>query len=275
MSLGLIKPGASAALRHPKTGRIIRPIGYLKNGQPVWPVFGASSDDPDDPAFVGGGDPGGRDDDDDDDEPDDESDDDESDGSKKDQDKSSSKAKKNDDDEDDKPSRPERQAARYRTQLREAQKQLAELQAAIKKRDDADKPADELMKRDLSEAREMVKNTQTQLHSLRVENAFLRANDVQWNDPEDALKLIDLDEVEVDDDGTVDARQLRRALRDLARRKPHLVKKSTSGRHEDQDDDEEQSSKSGSTMNGTRRGSRNQVADRKALAKRFPVLGGR
>ena len=93
------------------------------------------------------------------------------------------------------------------------------------------------------------------------------------NDSDDALRLIDLDEIDVDEDGTVDARQLRRALRDLAKRKPHLVKKKASGRDEDDDDDKSTSS---STMNGSRRGSKDpSKLDRATLAKRFPVIRGR
>jgi hypothetical protein len=31
---------------HPKTGRLLHPVGYIK-GRPIWPILGASPDDPD------------------------------------------------------------------------------------------------------------------------------------------------------------------------------------------------------------------------------------
>jgi hypothetical protein len=275
MSLRLTKPGASVALRNPKTGAILEPLGYTRSGRAIMPILGASSDDPDDPAYTGGGPSGGSSRVEDDDEDEEDQDDDKDDKSPP---KKSTKSNKSDDDEDDededdKPkSRPERQAARYRIRLREAEARERDLNERLRKLEDTDKPKDEILKRDLTETRERAEKLESRTRALALENAFLRANDVQWNDSEDALKLIDFDEIDVDEDGTVDARQLRRALRDLAKRKPHLVKK-TSGRDEDADEDAEQSSRSGSAMNGTRRGSQKNTTDRASLAKRFPVIG--
>lgn len=274
MSLGLIKPGASATLHHPKTGAILAPLGYTKAGKAIMPILGASSDDEDDPAFTGGdSDPVRRprrkpDEDDDLDDPDD----DESDEDEEDDDEDDKKSKKSTKDED---SRPHRQAARYRTQLRDTQRELAELKEQMRKAADEGKPADELLKRDLAEATERNTTLAARVDSLAKENAFLRSNDVQWHDPADVLKLIDFDEIDVDEDGTVDARQLRRALRDLAKRKPHLVKKSGGRAQDDEDDNDEEprSRSSAPAMNGSRRGKQKTGTDRASLAKRFPVLG--
>lgn len=274
MSLGLTKPGASVALTHPKTGAVLAPLGYTKRGTAIMPVLGASSDDEDDPTFTGGdSDPVRRprktEDDDDQDDQDDQ--DDDADEEDDEDDKKSRKSTK-DKDED---SRPHRQAARYRTQLRETQRELAEIKEQMRKAADEGKPADELLKRDLAETQERNTALTARVDSLAKENAFLRSNDVQWHDPADVLKLIDFDEIDVDEDGTVDARQLRRALRDLAKRKPHLVKKSTGRTQDDEDDndDEPRSRSSASTMNGSRRGKQKTGTDRASLAKRFPVLG--
>lgn len=267
MSLRLTKPGLSATLRHPKTGAILKPIGFLKNGTAVWPVLGAASDDPDDPAY-GEGQSDSHVVEDDDDEEDDQEDED---------DKPKPKPpvkKKDSDDEDedaDKLTRPERQAARYRIKAREAAARADELAARLKKIEDSDKPADEILKRDLEEMRTRSEQTENRLHTALKENAFLRANTISWADPSDAMALLDFSEIDVDEDGTVDPAQLKRALRDLAKRKPHLVKKSPAS---DQDDDEDDSQSSASTMNGRRKGTQNKGTDRKALAKRFPVLGG-
>jgi hypothetical protein len=268
MSLGLIKPGMRSAnlagKRHPKTGELLVPLGYLKNGTAVWPVMGAASDDPDDPAFTGQGGQGesGQQDDDEDDDSDDESSDDED---------ESTKAK--DDDEDKKPTRPERQAARYRTERNALRKELDDLRASLRRRDDADKPKDEILGRDLSEARSQVEQLTATNRKLVCQLAFFQANKVEWADSGDAFSLAEREGVFddlIDEDGTVDTRELQRALSSLAKRKPHLVK----SRARDEDGtDEESSSRSGSTMNGRRKGDRGTGTTREQLARRFPVLG--
>jgi hypothetical protein len=91
---------------------------------------------------------------------------------------------------------------------------------------------------------------------------------VEWVDVDDALKLVNLSDVDVDDDGNIDRRDLRLAMKDLAKRKPHLVK---AKKTDDGNDGENDDKSSGSRMNGRRRGQRTGV-DREASAKRFPVL---
>lgn len=271
MSLRLIKPGMGSAnltgMRHPKTGLLIEPLYIRADGSVVWPALGAGPNDPDDPDFIGG-----------DDEEDDEED--EEDDKKKPSKKSSKKSKdddeEDDDEEDEKPTRPERQAARYRTQLREAQKQNADLAARLKAIEDKDKKPDEIVSRDLEEARSKADKLAERNRAQTLELAFFKANQVEWEDPSDALKLVDLDDVDVDEDGTVDPVQLRKALRALAKAKPHLVKKpKASGSDSDddeEDEDEPRSPRSGSRMNGRRKGS-GDVSTRDQLAKKFPVLG--
>lgn len=273
MSLRLTKPGASVALRHPKTGEILKPIFITKHGKAVWPQLGASSDDPDDPAY-GGGEGGNRHEDvDDEDDDEDEEDQDEDD---------KPRSKKDEDEDDKKPTRPERQAARYRTQLREEQRKTAELENRLRKLEDSDKPADEVMTRDLAEARSQIESLTEVNRIMTAQLAFFKSNTVDWADSSDAFALAEregmFDEL-IDDSGNVDAAELRRSLRDLAKRKPHLVKKSTEdpkargrrSKDDDEDEDKEQRSKSASSMNGNRRG-REKTPDRAALAGRFPVL---
>jgi hypothetical protein len=282
MSLGLTKPGMPGATRfypakHSLAGQPIEPIGYV-NGKAVWPIAGAApdTDDPDDPDFTGSG-GGSADDEDDEDE-----DEDDEPKSKK---RPVKKAKKDEDDEDEddeeeeKLTRPERQAARYRTRLREEERKNRELNERLKALEDKDKKPDEIAERDTREAREKAERLETRARQLTLENAFFRANTVDWVDPADALKLVDLDEVDVDDDGTVDAVQLRKALRALAKQKPHLVKKAkASGGADEEDDDENEtddeprSRQSASTMNRQRKGTRGKAPSRQELAKKFPVL---
>lgn len=273
MSLGLTKPGASAALRHPKTGAVLAPLGHTKSGKAIWPVLGASSDDPDDPAYTGGGPSGGsskvnpRVDEDEDDDLEDEDDEDE-------EEKKDDKKSKKDENDKKEPSRPERQAARYRTQLREEQKRAADLEERLRRIEDSDKPQDEILKRDAEELKSRVETLTEVNRVITSQLAFFKANQVDWVDSSDAFSLAEreglFDDI-IDEDGNVDTRELRRGLADLAKRKPHLVKKARS-QGEDKDKDNEPSSKSASTMNGTRRGSA-KTTDRQSLSKRFPVLG--
>jgi hypothetical protein len=278
MSLGLTKPGASVTLRHPKTGAMLAPLGYTKAGKAIMPVLGASSDDEDDPAYTGGGSGGGngrsRVQEDDEDDRDEDQDDDEDDKPSR-----KPKSKKDDEDEDgdDEPkTRPERQAARYRTRLREAEARERELAERLRAIEDSDKPQDEILKRDLDETRQRADALEDTNRVLTAQLAFFKSNTIDWVDPSDAFALADraglFDEV-VDEDGNVDTRELQRGLKDLAKRKPHLVKKAR-GRDEDTDDDDEPRSRSSApAMNGSRRGKQKTGTDRAALAKRFPVLG--
>ena len=284
MSLRLIKPGMSAALRHPKTGALLEPIYVTKAGKVVWPGLGASSDDPDDPAYTG------KDDEDDEDE-DDEEDDEEDEDVKK--DKKTSKKGKDDDEEDDEDSRIHRasqQAKRYRLKLRAAEKELGDLTARMKAIEDQEKAPDEVASRDIADLRSKNDALIETNRVMHAQLAFFKTSvpGVTWIDASDVFALAErsglFDDV-IDEDGTIDETELRRSLKDLAKRKPHLVKKieddtKARGRKsskddvdEDEDDVEEpRSSKSASTLNGRRKGTKG-TPDRAALSKKFPVLG--
>lgn len=274
MSLRLIKPGLPAVgLIHPKTGKAIVPLGVLPSGKVVWPVLGASSDDPDDPDFTGEGGSGGEDDDEEDDE--DETEDDDKGKSSKGKGKSSKEDDEDDDEDEPKLTRPERQAARYRVKLRESEKRVQALEARLKAIEDKDKPKDEIAAREAAESKAKADAAAKRSTELAIENAFLKANVIDWVDVDDVLYVAEreglLDDV-VDEDGTVDTKALRVALKDLAKRKPHLVKPKAAPRDGDDDDEESGSRRSGSTMNGRRRGA-GKTTSREELAKKFPVLG--
>lgn len=281
MSLRFIQPGASAALRHPKTGAILQPLYTRKDGSLVWPVLGASEDDPNDPKYTGGdGDDDSDDDaDDDSDEDEDEEDDDKKKSSKK------SKSKKDDDDEDDEDeddsriARASRQAKKYRLALRESEARERALDARLKAlenkgKPDADKDKPDVESAELKAAQDRADKAEKAALLVRVERLAERGT-IQWVDLEDVMAALQRDEDLwddiVDEDGTVDKRELTRALRDLAKRKPHLVKPKV----RDQDDEEDDDKGSGSTrqMNGKRKGSGKSGQSREELAKKFPVLG--
>lgn len=260
MSQRLIKSGLSVA-----TSRI---IGY-KNGSPVWLALGGApddNDDPNDPNFTG--------DDDSDDEEDDEGDDEEEDDKAK---KKKVKSKNDDEDEDDEDDRPRystREYEKLKTRMKAADKRASDTETRLRTLENKDKKPEEITSQEAIDAKAKADKLAEDNRTLRLHNAFLASNTVDWVDPEDALHLVDLSDVDVDDDGIVDRKALARALRDLAKRKPHLVKKSkASGKDDDdEEDDEDQGSRrSANTMNGKRKGSRSGT-DRAALEKRFPAL---
>lgn len=282
MDLRSIKPGLPAAdlfgKFHPRTGEPIVPLGYTRDGRAIWPVLGAEGDDtdPDDPRFTGGGpDPA------DDDDEDESEEDDEDDKPKAKRDKGKRKADDDDEDEEDEDdprlARASRQAANYRTKLRAAEAKNADLERRLRAIEDKDKPADEVKDREVSELRQTKATLAEANRDLRLRLAVLTTpvRDVEWADVEDVIRLVDLSDVDVDEDGTVDRKALRIALRDLARRKPHLVVKKARGRSSSDDDNEDEidddQRSSAPPMNGKRKGE-GRKPDRAALAKRFTVL---
>lgn len=276
MSQWLIQPGRLAVdlsnMRHPKTGEFLRPLFYNKYGKAVWPVLGAGPDDPDDPEFTGEG----GDDDEDDSEDDDEEDDDEEEEDKaKKKVKKGKKGKKEDDDDDDEEEETytKAQYEKMRNRMRAADRKSSALEQRMKVLENKGKPADEVKAQEDRDRQERADKAEAAAKRLKLENAFLRSSDVDWIDPDDALRLVDLDDVDIDEDGTVDRKSLRSALRALAKAKPHLVKsKKASGQTDDENDDDEPSSRrSGSKMNGKRKGSKS-VTNRDQLAKDFPIL---
>lgn len=92
------------------------------------------------------------------------------------------------------------------------------------------------------ELEKQVENGAEQVKLLRIDNAFL-TSDIAWVDPEAALKLADLSEVEIKEDGTV--KGLVEALSALAEKKPFLVKPKDEekgkkkGKKKDEDVDDE------------------------------------
>lgn len=226
---------------------------------------GGTGDDADDDA--------GGDDDSDDDTEDDDAEDSTDDKSKKTKAGKHSKDDDEDDEGDDKPRYTQAEYDRMRDRMRGADKAkaTAERQLAEFKADGS--KLDEATKREIAELKPRVDRLTTDNRDLRLKVAFLSTTvpGVEWVDVEDALRLVDLSDVDIDEDGNVDKRDLKLALKNLAKRKPHLVRKPVKTKTGDEDDDDDDAGTSGSRMNGRRRGTRTE-ADRAALAKRFPVL---
>lgn len=209
--------------------------------------------------------PGDEDEQDPDDEGDDTDAEDDPDEEPDDDKKGKSKDKK--DKSDDEPvtraeyERVKRHRAAADRRVAERDQTIADLQSQLR---DKDTKADGATKTRVTELESQNGSLSKQITDLRIQNAFLAANEFDWHDPADALRLADLSGVEIDpDDGTVTG--VKDALKALAKSKPHLIKKV---------DKTDPKGSSGSPNNGRRKGE-TKKPDRATLAKTYPVLAGR
>lgn len=177
---------------HPLTGAPIAPLGYRRNGKPIWPIMGGSEDAGADELDADDGEDSGADEADDSeaDESDDEQEDDGSeelgDAGKQALDRMKAKLK----DE--------------RTKRREAEAKLAD-KSGSSEQDKRDSEA-------LSRANARIVKSEVKAAAKGV-----------LADPADAYKFLDLSEFEVDDDGNVDEDEIADAIDALVKEKPYLA----------------------------------------------------
>lgn len=111
---------------------------------------------------------------------------------------------------------------RLRAQLQAADQKRTETENQLKQLRDKDMPEMQKLTRDLQEATEKLNAQSAANEALRVENAFLTANEHEWHDPAAAMKLLDRSRVTVDADGNVQG--MKEALKALAQANPWLLK---------------------------------------------------
>lgn len=202
--------------------------------------------------------------------PDDSTDDDDADDTDDDDSSDDADDDKKDEDKDDKVDRAEyERVKRHRAAADRAKAELQTENTRLKteiaalKAEGKDGKLDEATTQRVSELESNVTQRDETIQRLRIENAFLSSNTHDWADKDDALRLADLADVEIEDDGTVHG--LKQALDKLAKAKPHLLKKS---------DSDDKRGPSGSANNGKRKGGSTKP-DRAALSKSYPILGAR
>jgi len=112
--------------------------------------------------------------------------------------------------------RARREAASYRTKLRDAEAAQAEREKG--------KLSDlERLQAELNETKQALAETQRLAQERLVRNAVLAAAArVGFNDPDDAMRLIDQGTLEVREDGSVDG--VEKAIQAIAKSKPYLVR---------------------------------------------------
>jgi hypothetical protein len=176
--------------KHPITGACVAPIWFDQNGIGVYPIMGADSD----------GDDGedGKDGD--------------ADSEGQGGDGDNGKGKETDED---------LEAVKRRMQA--ADRRAAEAEKKVKEYEDKDK--DEVTKATerAKELETQVAERDEQIKDLSMQVAFLSSNDIDWHDKDVALSHADLSEV-LEEDGSVNKKALKKALENLSKEKPFLVK---------------------------------------------------
>lgn len=155
--------------------------------------------------------------------------------------------------------------AQQRERTRAADQRASKLEAELKQIRDKDLPEAEKVKRDLEEANAEREKLREELKANRLETAFLKDNKYKWKNPSTALKLADLTNVEVEDDGKVTG--LTAALDALAKSEPYLLDTETSG----EGNGGRQQGATGATGTGGRQANQTGT-DLKKMAVRIPAL---
>lgn len=201
-----LDPFTGQPLRHPRTGDLLVPLGYRRNGAPVWPQIGAE-DPPNPPGDGPDPDAGG---DGDQDPP---GTDDLADAGKRALD--AMKAER----------------ATARKEARDQKRRADAAEAEVVKLKGAGAPAPPGDQSDPEKIRQEAERNATAKANGRVLRAEIRAAAAgRLHDPADALAHLDLDDFDVDDDGSVDTKAIVEAIDDLIKSKPYLEKKTAEQR---------------------------------------------
>jgi hypothetical protein len=156
--------------------------------------------------------------------------------------------------------------ARNVSKRKDAQKRTADLEAEIArlKKDGTSDPALKKHYEDLENNNKALVTTNQEL-ALKV--AFLSDNTHEWQDPKAALRLAELDDVEIDDTGKVDGLSV--ALDKLAKDMPWLLKAKVKPKSKKQDD---VAPRSGDQPGGAPGSEASQKAQAAKLRSKYPGL---
>lgn len=160
-------------------------------------------------------------------------------------------------------------AREQRQQIEDLQKQINELKSGKGKgKDDQEGDGDTADTAKVAELEKDRESLMSDNDQLRIQLAFVSSTKHQWLDPDAALRLADLSDVEIDG-GKVEG--LDDALDALAKAKPYLLKKA-----DDDADDEDEQERRRTRRTGQRTGSGRQgssgSANRDKLVAKYPAL---
>lgn len=148
--------------------------------------------------------------------------------------------------------------------MKAADQRASKAELELKQIRDKDLPEAEKLKRDFADSQAQVEKLTAANNKLALEVAFLKDNTYAWHNPESALRLVDLSQVEIAEDGTV--RGLKDALKALATSNDYLIKKEVK---------QDTTTAPAGTAPGNNGTSGNAKPSAKGLAARIPALNTR
>lgn len=245
-------------------------LGYTSSGNPIFGIAGGASDDDD----TGG--------DDEDEDGDEDEDDDEEESKSKSKSKSGGKGKtkssRDDDDEEDEDDEEDddepvtkAELKRMERRMKAADKRADKAERKLREKENEGKDEDEKLQEDFKEVTKERDTLSEENTALSVRLAVLtNAEAGKFHDPEDILRFVDFEDL-ADEDGEINKKAVKRALKDLAKDKPHLVKSQRDDDEEDEEEEEKKPPPSGRQTNGNKRKGKKDLS-REALAKKYPAL---
>jgi chromosome segregation ATPase len=148
----------------------------------------------------------------------------------------------------------------YRERMKAADQRAAKFEQELKDLRDKDLPEQDKLKRDYEAAQTQVSELQETNKQLALQVAFLKDNTYSWHNPERALRLVDLSQVEIQADGSVSG--LKDALKALATSDAYLVKQEA----------EQREPAPAGTATGNNGGSSGSKPTIKGAETRFPAM---
>ena len=166
----------------------------------------------------------------------------------------------------------EEEKQRFYDQREEARKELKDAKAEIAKLKKEGTP-DEALKAEVEQTTKANEKLTAENTRLRLENAFLTENGFDWVDPKAALRLADLDSVEIDEK-TGKVVGLNSALTKLAKESPYLLKpKADDGDKDGKDKDGKPAPRrTGQAPRGGTQKEADQAAREAKLRAKYPAL---
>lgn len=158
---------------------------------------------------------------------------------------------------------------RLKNRMRAADRRAAAAEQKLREKELEGKSELEQTKAKLEQVEAANEELNAQLMTLRRERSFLGSNTVTWHDPEIAMSKLDWDDIIDRETGEVDSRTLERAIKDLAKSKPFLVKKENV---EEDGDNKPPPQPSAGGKPGTGKKQTKQEMDREALMRKYPAL---
>lgn len=157
-----------------------------------------------------------------------------------------------------------RENAQRRKEASALKKKNDELAAKLKEFEDKDKSDLDKASGEAAKAKAESEKLASDYQKLLIENAFLKDNKFTWVNPKAALKLADLSDVEIDDEGNVTG--VEEALKALAKSDPYLLKVK---KDEDEDDDDDKGNGATGQPVG---GKKSKNTNRDKLLDKYPAL---